>query len=419
MYLGPRHRDEVFRKLDSIHLKTVEISQRVPDLLALVDAISVQDTSSSGSEDSGARQLEGVARTRALRISLGLGDEPNNLTTRNITEQRTIDPDLTLPIELEFRKLALGTSSDTANAREIAKYDEDPVYVEWKTIRDRRQIRKLKPRIQALCRLLRAPKPSSFRSLRCRGVAEIVGQDRFAMVFDMPASCELSGFASTLQDCIMWQSYRPSASVRKSLALQLCTTVLHLHTAGWVHKAIRSRNINFFYPKKPEALHEENLLGQPFLVGYEYARFDDPSQSSELQSSAPGVDIYRHPDILGGEPCTFTKEHDIYALGLLLLEIGTWARLQDLLSLFVDLGKDPTSPKIRQVRDYILERVERPTGYTVLQLLRFRMGDVYTDIVESCLDGASFRDTNLFDSPSTPTEHFNDLVVGRLASYLI
>ena len=387
-HLEQQQQRQIQSKLDTAVLTNIDLTSRVEDLASLMTALNAGlNGQPHVARDAGSNNLENIIQTKTLRLELGVSDDDSISKKSTSTSEDA-------PINLDPGKLKRSNDSESPPAREIAVYGADNVYVEWKTIKDRRQIRKLKPRIQALCKLLRAPKSHGFRALKCRGLIELVGKDVFGMVYDFPKEAAGGSGQYRLRDAYGFAPCRPSASSRKRLALELSTTVLLLHTAGWVHKGIRSANILYFKSQLPNLPDDtDEILKEPWLMGYEYARFDNPDMMSELQSSEPGVDIYRHPDILGGEPCSFMKEHDIYAFGLVLLEIGFWCPLVKIIKGLVDVEKEPASSAFFEIKDFVLGNTAIGKENFILQQLRFYMGDVYADIVKKCLEGEGFEDS--------------------------
>ena len=389
-HLAQQQQRQIQSQLDSAILTNIELTSRIDDLASLMTALSAgMSGHAQKTQDNASKDFANLIQTKTLRLQLGVSDDDDAL-------KKTASSFEDVPINLDVGLLSRNNESGTPPAREIATFGSDKVYVEWKTIKDRRQIRKLKPRIQALCRLLRAPKSPGFHALRCRGLVEIVGKDIFGMVYDFPEGATGGSGQYRLRDTFGFAPFRPSASSRRRLAFELSSTVLLLHTAGWVHKGIRSANVLYFRPQLPNLPEDtDRTLEEPWLMGYEYARFDNPDMMSELQSSEPGVDIYRHPDILGGEPCSFTKNHDVYALGLVLLEIGFWCPLVKIIRGLVDVEKEPASSAFFEIQDFILGKSSVGRDHFVLQQLRYSMGDVYAAVVRRCLEGEGFENSVL------------------------
>ena len=95
-----------------------------------------------------------------------------------------------------------------------------------------------------------------------------------------------------------------------------------------VHESFRSENILFF-PRRLDALNEASGsearndvdLKLPWIFGFEFSR-PESFFSQGFVDTCPERDVYRHPERQGLPVTTFKKIHDIYALGVILLEIG-------------------------------------------------------------------------------------------------
>ena len=95
-----------------------------------------------------------------------------------------------------------------------------------------------------------------------------------------------------------------------------------------VHESFRSENILFFPStasdvdgnKLDEASKDVDLT-RPLIFGFEFSR-PDSFFSAGFIDACPDRDVYRHPERQGQPLTTFKKIHDIYSLGIILLEIG-------------------------------------------------------------------------------------------------
>lgn len=86
-----------------------------------------------------------------------------------------------------------------------------------------------------------------------------------------------------------------------------------------------------------------------------------------------------------GEPSvSFSASKDIYALGIILLEVGEWRSLKSLVDKVVDVSKlDVPITQLAQVKPLLLD--ESPRGG--LGMLRYRMGDIYATVTKMMLSG--------------------------------
>lgn len=126
-------------------------------------------------------------------------------------------------------------------------------------------------------------------------------------------------------------SNMPSLEDRFRLAFNLASTVLHLHAKGLTHRNINSNNIFFFVhsvSSKPDGgkLWKTGVIRRPCLTSFDQCDEDviNPHQEPLISS------IYRHPRIERGQRTKYRPAHDMYSLGLILLEIGLWMPISSL-----------------------------------------------------------------------------------------
>ncbi|CVL08738.1 uncharacterized protein FMAN_06829 [Fusarium mangiferae] len=118
---------------------------------------------------------------------------------------------------------------------------------------------------------------------------------------------------------------------RIRLAQIICEAILHLHSIGWYHKNIKNENIILF--DAPESDRGNSLADSwdfenPFLIGFDCSRPADAETRNTVDFTTQN-NIYRHPE-RWGRSARFEKHHDIYALGILLIEIGAWLKIPTL-----------------------------------------------------------------------------------------
>jgi serine/threonine protein kinase len=207
---------------------------------------------------------------------------------------------------------------------------------------------------------------------------------RFAFVFDLPSDVEPK--PTTLLQAIENDdpSVRPTLGQRFRIARSLAETLFQFHSVGWLHKSIRSENILLFpHPQNPNDDHNRQQIdySRPYLMGFEFSR-DILDRSNTEQDGLLKRNLYRHPDRQGSpsdekDPDRpFTLLHDIYALGVVLLEVGLWR---------ATMGYEnwDTATPADEIQHSLEEHAK--------QRLPHYMGQAYTDLVVACLQG-SFGD---------------------------
>lgn len=259
--------------------------------------------------------------------------------------------------------------------------------------------------VSSLARVLSRPATSSFGLLPCRGVIALPeaqtppnsevqqhgtsvtsGQPRwsrfeFEFVFAIPGDIRQP---RTLRAILIDADSSHSLNERLELAKQAINSVMFVHSAKFVHKNIRPETIVVF-KKGNEA------LGPSFLVGFE--RFRSASSATYLLGDSSWErNMYRHPSRQGVRPeASYKMQHDIYSLGVCLLELGLWTSFVASTGTFDASASVWASLNLPQrlsacSSDYD-KGVEMKLALAQLakdQLPR-RMGTKYTDIVVSCL----------------------------------
>lgn len=261
----------------------------------------------------------------------------------------------------------------------VARYDREIVLVEWKTLPIYSR-NKIMTRVQDLAILPSASKHPKFRSLRCIGITRDPDGSKVAFVFAVPGSDD---FFQPPQPLRSMFGSSPSVTERLRLALKITESVRHFHTAGWLHKNLRSENILLLSLEHPSLFELAPLL-YPMLAGFAFSRLDSPSEISEQPSADPQRDIYRHPEAMREPSTSFSAAKDIYALGTILLEIGEWRSLKSLIEKVVDVAKpDVALTQLAKIKPFLLD--DGPKGG--LATLKFRMRDIYTSVTKMMISG--------------------------------
>ena len=234
-------------------------------------------------------------------------------------------------------------------------------------------------------------KPSrSLSYLPCLGFLEQQDRFRFAFVFKIPrelsvsAVTELDSLSSYIENFKLHHEAlkMPPLEQRFSLAYEFCRAVLNLHACGWVHKSIRSTNI-ILIPRAAAAARQPIIeTGEkhiPYLKGFEISR-PGQGRSSGKHDFDPQRNLYRHPDRQGVPTEIFQKEHDLYAAGVVLLEIGMWKTLPTVFKRDIDSARQGDSfPEPKVVKERLMTMART--------LVSQNMGTHYAQAVQKCING--------------------------------
>ena len=200
-------------------------------------------------------------------------------------------------------------------------------------------------RINLLAKLLYQPKEKLFCILPCHGWSFCPRRNQISYFFKIPSGLNLE--PKSLLLLLKDHKAQPSLGMKFHIAHSLARSIAQLHMVKWVsapkiidiqsvlkccnmqvHESFRSENILFFTSRigtdnenaQSEALDKVDLT-QPWIFGFEFSR-PDSFFSAGFIDACPDRDVYRHPERQGQPLTTFRKIHDIYALGIILLEIG-------------------------------------------------------------------------------------------------
>jgi hypothetical protein len=260
-----------------------------------------------------------------------------------------------------------------SNKPTLASYNHSPVLIEWKEYeRDSVYQYLIARRVDNLVQLLSKsnPKPADFHFLECLGYFEDVHFHRYGYLFEIPPNMAPVQPVS-LHDLLMRgkNAVLPDLGDRFAIAQALATSVIRLHDCGWVHAALRSSNVIFFHFQQTGNL----VLHDPRIVGHTYSRFSDPEESTiEYSQNNLAHNLYRHPEAIrsssGTTNARFAQIHDLYSLGIILLEIGLWDQVGA-------MWKEKYT--IKQFREKLLKAYVPRLGH--------KMGAIYRDVVHDLL----------------------------------
>lgn len=281
--------------------------------------------------------------------------------------------------------------------------------------------------IRNFARRLKHTDPFTFGLLECKGILNEDGADTKAgttipptglsFVLRMPPTH--SNVQSLRHRLLSGSSgEHDSLSARFDLARQLVNAVSYVHLYEFVHKNIRPETIlilsrgNYGYG---DAGRSDEMA---ILVGFDVLR-DAEGKTNRLGDDDWEKNLYRHPQRQGRSLKTdFNMRHDIYSVGVCLLEIGLWGSFveydkvdeKDQSSLGATDFRPPSlGSKLAVEGDFtsgpeFLKSPERVKD-RLLQLVRGAlsrsMGNKYSKVVETCLtcldkDNEDFGDDGEF-----------------------
>lgn len=256
---------------------------------------------------------------------------------------------------------------------------------------------KIKSRVDELANLLSQSGNEELETLALKGVVHQVEKGRHAFIFHYPAKTQRVE-PESIKSIIIAQKTDPwKLALRFHVAQVLARTLGSFHVDRWIHKNINSQSLVFFRQKKSEQLLERT----PFLVRFEYSRPDSGSTLRTYDGDRE-KDLYRHPDIQNDDRPSFSRLHDLYALGVVLLEIALWQTVHDIVEGGFR-GVDVRIPSSEEIRNYYIKLARKNIPH--------RMGSAYAKAVEACLS-TEFEDQFLrADFPRT----FNKEIIENLS----
>ena len=197
---------------------------------------------------------------------------------------------------------------------------------------------------------------------------------------------------------------------RLDISIALTRAMASLHAVGWLHKGFFSENIVFFKskenkqrtePLEDELSTEQFDLSNPRIFGFDLSRPENAKSDGTREFSSHRL-IYTHPSRWGRPTETFSKVHDIYALGVTLLEIGCWRPAWKM---------DKSGQGFGDVSDE--DQVRAALLAVARQQLPHMAGNEFTTAVVTCLDG-SLEEYAADDDASKQHKAFGRLVLDRI-----
>ncbi|RBQ78514.1 hypothetical protein FVER53590_07704 [Fusarium verticillioides] len=239
---------------------------------------------------------------------------------------------------------------------------------------------------------------SAIQPLPALGFIEFGGARSFGLVSTLPRGFTSLAKVYTLYDMLAGgqksaagsksvsrvQHALPTLNQRLQLASKLVMGFYTFLLTRWHHERFNSLHIAFLIDEtdtKSKAID----LGQPIIGGFAISRPDSPTELSISASVEDAEIVYLHPDIRKrlksgakqtGNEQRFQRVHDIYAVGLLLAEIGYWRPITKVAESGAKGSKaDSMSPD--QFKEAVIKKCQSD--------LAFFAGETYRDITLRCL----------------------------------
>ncbi|KAL8693854.1 MAG: hypothetical protein Q9218_001410 [Villophora microphyllina] len=232
--------------------------------------------------------------------------------------------------------------------------------------------------VKRIAEQLSLPKRTSFHILPCLGYIHEEFDNRFGLVFEDYTDHSHMKAPVSLRDVYTLRERVPLGE-RIQLAYSLGKVIEQLHLVGWLHKEWKSPNI-FFFPghlpkdagsKLQATSNAETLdLASPWLFGFETSRHED--DDSDLKTDyTTANNAYRHPERWGKPDVKFEKAHDVYALGIMCIEIAFWREIMHFKEMKVPT-LDPWA-----IKQSLLDRNDKDIPHLV--------GQGFNDAIDVCL----------------------------------
>ncbi|CAG5159326.1 uncharacterized protein ALTATR162_LOCUS5529 [Alternaria atra] len=232
-------------------------------------------------------------------------------------------------------------------------------------------------------------------TLSCMGFIDDPLNKRSLIVYRAPQSHPWASNPPSLHDLISkGPTVRPSIGSRFLIARALTSTLLESHASGWVHGNVQSRSIAMI----PRSLNDLEL--SPFFVGWGVL------QPLDATHFALEPNLYRHHDRFGRPSSEYSNEHEIYSLGVVLLELGLWRTMAKVFARRIE--KFPIFGIVQQ--QDLFNRVHNATLDWANSIdIEREMGKAYAQVVLKCL-------TWHYDDPVKGMIEFRKQVVDALTT---
>jgi serine/threonine protein kinase len=226
------------------------------------------------------------------------------------------------------------------------------------------------------------------------------GSHAFRLLFPYPHRTQ---GPRSLRDILLDPINQPVPPIPRNfrfiLPKRLAESVYHVHSHNLVHKAIRPESILLFdiaSENDPSPPRYPEIIGSPFLTDWRYTRKTMDASNLATESDWT-ISLYQHPERqagLGGvAESKYNIGHDIYSLGVCLLEIGLWESFIQYHGTTPSLSDTITQARARWETDNpalastMTDSRKQQQVFIFLagQRLAYEMGEAYSRMVIKCL----------------------------------
>jgi hypothetical protein len=265
----------------------------------------------------------------------------------------------------------IGPPSTQMKASVTTQTTTEKVVIEFRpytSSADPRVVLELEQRVGQLAAIFQHAKPSLMYTLSCNGYYIDKPNSRFGLIYKSPSgTADYMSLATFIEN-----KPQPtcSLSTRFEIARRVAVAVAFVHGVGWLHKAIHTRRVLLF---TKSGTRDPAGVGDAYLTGFQDARDVHGDSTGREADVSWKTKLYRHPDRHNREDnAYFTTGHDIFALGVVLLELGLWRLLA--------VDRYEALLKTAKPHEYKLFLV------TMAGMVECQMGTLYQSVVKRCLE---------------------------------
>lgn len=235
--------------------------------------------------------------------------------------------------------------------------------------------------------------PEEFGLLPCRGVVRhpkgrTHPRRDITLVFKFPQEYNsVNSLRRLLLETQVGLAKAPQGRLdRLAMAKHLVKAVFSVHLYDFVHKNIRPETLMCFGTVAEE--QSGRLPQNAFLIGFEVMRIArGESDRAQTRSAQEAANLYHHPQRLHDDSKRYLTEHDVYSLGVCLLEIGLWRSFVTYDGHGARVGNDLRLPDGRiPSADAIKDHFVNLAGSELVAAMGFEYREVVRRCL-TCLDG--------------------------------